>query len=66
MTMLTHGPPHLFLATPNSGVDPLPGKEISPGEEWSSFGKAGRSEACHDLSPVTPLAPPGLPFSSQS
>lgn len=59
--MLIHGLPHLFLATPNSdGVHPLPGKEASLGEEWSSFGKAGRSGACHDLSPVTPLAPPGL------
>lgn len=57
VTILTHGLPHLLLATPNAeGVDPLPGKEASHGEERSSFGKAGRYEACHDLSPVTPLA----------
>lgn len=61
MTMLIHALPQLFFATPHSdGVDPLPGKEASLGEEQFSFGKAGRYESCHDLSPVAPLAPPGL------
>lgn len=55
--MLIRGLPHLLLATPNAGgVDPLPGKEASLGEEGSSLGEAGRHEACRDLSPVTPAA----------